>query len=109
MASKACLTCSGSRTSQVLRPSVATVQPSLRSRSETAAPMPRVPPVTTAQPSDRTPPLARTPAASETLSGADMNALLPADHAGAPDEPGAEGDQRDGRARLQTAVSFGLP
>src|SRR3954449_11506400 len=77
-----------------LRPSVATVQPSLRSRSAMAAPIPRVPPVTSATPSRP--------------SGADRAALLPAHDARAPDEAGAEGGQRDGRARAQPPVGLGL-
>src|SRR3954469_2547698 len=93
ISSKARLTWSGSRTSQVARPSVATVHPSLRRRSATAAPMPLVPPVTTAQP-----PLC-----------ADMDALLPAHDARAPHEAGAEGRQRDGGAGVQAALVFGLP
>src|ERR687886_713502 len=75
-----------------LRESVATVQPSARSFSAIAAPMPREPPVTSAQPP----------------SGADMRALLPADDARAPDEPRAERRQRDDRAGLEPTVALGL-
>ena len=69
------------------------VQPSSRSRSTIAAPIPRVPPVTTAQPAGR--------------SGADMRALLPATIARAPHEAGAEGGQRRRARRAQAAVALG--
>src|SRR4051794_11098771 len=96
--SKAAWTCSGSVTSACTSPDVrlrrATFQPSLSRRSAMAAPMPRVPPVTSAQPSL---PL-----------GADMHALLPAHDARAPHEAGAEGGQGDGVTGLQAALALGL-
>src|SRR3954464_14989495 len=96
--SKALTTCSGSATSAFtselppLRESVATFQPSSRSLPAIAAPMPREPPVTSAQPP----------------SGADMRALLPAHDARAPYEARAERRQGDDRARLQAAFALGL-
>src|SRR3954454_11510969 len=96
--SKAFTTCSESATSAFtsealpLRESVATVKPSARSFSAIAAPMPREPPVTSAQPP----------------SGADMHALLPAHDARAPDEAGAERRQRDDRAGLEPPVALGV-
>src|SRR6185295_9533372 len=96
--SKAAWTCSGSLTSACTSPDErlrrATFQPSLSRRSAMAAPMPRVPPVTRAQPSV---PL-----------GADMHALLPADQARAPHEAGAEGGQGDGVTGLEAALALGL-
>src|SRR5512133_683742 len=97
-ASKAAWTCSGSLTSACTSPEVrlrrATFQPSLSRRSAMAAPMPRVPPVTRAQPS--------------LPSRADMHALLPAHDARAPHEAGAEGGQGDGVTGLQAALALGL-
>src|SRR5512133_3959788 len=97
-ASKAAWTCSGSLTSAWTSPEVrlrrATFQPSLSRRSAMAAPMPRVPPVTRAQPS--------------LPSRADMHALLPAHDARAPHEAGAEGGQGDGVTGLQAALALGL-
>src|SRR4051794_9078065 len=96
--SKALTTCSESATSALtsdllpLRESVATVKPSSRSFSAIAAPMPREPPVTSAQPP----------------SGADMRALLPAHDARAPHEARAERRQRDDRAGLQPPVPLGV-
>src|SRR3954463_2195761 len=96
--SNALPTCSASATSALtsellpLRESVATVKPSSRSLPAIAAPMPREPPVTSAQP----------------LSGADMRALLPARDARAPHEASAERRQRDDRARLQPALALGV-
>src|SRR5215210_249806 len=94
--SKAAPTCSGSETSACtsapLRDSVATVKPSARRRSAIAAPMPREPPVTSAQPPSR----------------ADMLALLPAHDARAPHEAGAERGQRHDRTRLEAALALGL-
>src|SRR6478752_1222171 len=94
---KARSTASGSDTSAwrsaPFRLSVATFHPRSRSASATAAPMPRVPPVTTAQPSSR----------------ADMDALLPRHDARAPHEPGAKGGEADAVAGAQRAVAFGLP
>src|SRR3954462_7635954 len=96
--SNAATTCSESATSArtsaplPLRESVATFQPSSRSFSAIAAPMPREPPVTSAQPP----------------SGADMRALLPAHDARAPHEARAERRQRDDRAGLQAALALGL-
>src|ERR671932_430792 len=96
--SKALTTCSGSETSALtsepvpLRESVATLKPSARSLSAIAAPIPREPPVTSAQPP----------------SGADMGALLPADDARAPHEPGAERRQRYDRAGLEAPVALGV-
>src|SRR4051812_41971137 len=95
---KAATTCSESApsacTSELLplRESVATLKPSSRSLPAIAAPMPREPPVTSAQPP----------------SGADMRALLPAHDARAPDEAGAERRQRDDRAGLEAAVALGV-
>src|SRR3954464_14971470 len=97
-ASKAAATCSESETSALtseplpLRDSVATFQPPSRRRCAIAAPIPREPPVTSAQPP----------------SGADMHALLPADDARAPDEAGAERRQRDDPAGLQAPVALGV-
>src|SRR3954451_2597300 len=95
---KAAWTCSGSLTSACTSPEVrlrrATFQPSLSRRSAMAAPMPRVPPVTRAQPSL---PL-----------GADMHALLPAHDARAPHEASAEGGQGDGVTGLEAALALGL-
>src|SRR5215217_4345905 len=96
--SKALTTCSESATSAFtsaplpLRDSVATLKPSSRSLSAIAAPMPREPPVTSAQPP----------------SGADIRALLPAHDARAPDEARAEGRQRDDRAGLEAPVALGV-
>src|SRR4051812_4952463 len=96
--SKARTTCSGSDTSALtsellpLRESVATLKPSPRSFSAIAAPMPREPPVTSAQPP----------------SGADMRALLPAHDARAPHEAGAERRQGYDGARLQAALALGV-
>src|SRR3954468_2906399 len=96
--SNAATTCSESATSACtsepvpLRESVATFQPSSRSLPAIAAPMPREPPVTSAQPP----------------SGADMRALLPAHDARAPHEAGTERRQRDDRAGLQPAGALGL-
>src|SRR3954462_7785215 len=96
--SKAATTCSESATSACtseplpLRESVATFQPSPRSFSAIAAPMPREPPVTSAQPP----------------SGADMRALLPAHDARPPHEARAERRQGDDRAGLQAALALGL-
>src|SRR5919109_148152 len=66
--------------------------------SSNAAPMPRVPPVTSAQ---RSWPLWRA------LSGTGLATLLPADDAGTPHEPGAEGGQGDGGARRQQTLLLG--
>src|SRR3954469_23342063 len=96
ISSNALPTCSASATSALtsellpLRDSVATLKPSSRSLPAIAAPMPREPPVTSAQPP----------------SGADMRTLLPAHDARAPDEAGAERRQRDDRARLQAPVAL---
>src|SRR3954471_25089843 len=96
--SNALPTCSASATSALtsellpLRESVATLKPSSRSLPAIAAPMPREPPVTSAQPP----------------SGADMRALLPAHDARAPHEAGAERRQRDDRARLEAPVALGV-
>src|SRR3954454_4360417 len=96
--SNAATTCSASATSALtsellpLRESVATLKPSSRSLPAIAAPMPREPPVTSAQPP----------------SGADMRALLPAHDARAPHEAGAERRQRDDRARLEAPRALGL-
>src|SRR4051794_16786093 len=96
--SKALPTCSESATSALtsellpLRDSVATLNPSSRSLPAIAAPMPREPPVTSAQPPSR----------------ADMRALLPAHDARAPDEAGAERRQRDDRAGLEAPVALGV-
>src|SRR5436190_22148900 len=88
---KAALTASRSATSASARPRRATSQPSAASRSAIAAPMPRVPPVTTAQP-----------------SGRDIRTLLPRHDAGAPDEPRPEGGEPDRRARRKQPVELGL-
>src|SRR6476646_1877264 len=97
-ASKAAWTCSGLLTSACTSPDVrprrATFQPSVSRRSAIAAPMPRVPPVTTAQPSC---PLR-----------ADMDALLPAHDPGPPHEAGAEGGQGDGVTGLEATLALGL-
>src|SRR3954453_19361093 len=96
--SKALTTCSESATSALtselppLRESVATFQPSSRSLPAIAAPMPREPPVTSAQPP----------------SGADMRALLPAHDARAPHEGDAERRRGGDRAGLQAALALGL-
>src|SRR5713226_6597658 len=94
---KARSTASGSDTSAWRSPpfrlSVATFQPRSRRASATAAPIPRVPPVTRAQPP----------------SGADMHALLPGHDARAPHEAGPEGGQADAVAGVQRAVALGLP
>src|SRR4051794_1482616 len=89
---KAAMTASRSATSQSARPKRATSQPSASSRVAIAAPMPRVPPVTTAQPSLRS----------------DIRALLPGHDAGTPDEARAEGGEADGRAGCQQPVQLGL-
>src|SRR6476619_424413 len=95
---KAAWTCSGLLTSACTSPDVrprrATLQPSVSRRSAMAAPIPRVPPVTSAQPSW---PLR-----------ADMHALLPAHDARAPHEAGAEGGQGDGVTGLEAALALGL-
>src|SRR5919108_437587 len=100
--SKAALTCAASPTSACTSPDVrprrATFHPSASRRSAIAAPMPRVPPVTSAQPSW---PFLRA------LSGTGLATLLPADDARAPDEPGAEGGQGDGGAGLQAPFLLG--
>src|SRR5919109_3208306 len=100
--SKAALTCAASPTSACTSPDVrprrATFHPSASRRSAIAAPMPRVPPVTSAQPSW---PLWRA------LSGTGLATLLPADDAGTPHEPGAEGGQGDGGARRQQTLLLG--
>ncbi len=85
-------------TSPPVRASVATVKPSSRRRSAIAAPIPRVPPVTSAQPS----PL------RACLRPADMLALLPAHDPRAPHEARAEGGQRDRVTRVQPPVALGL-
>src|SRR5258705_11383782 len=90
---KAAITASRSPTSPSARPSRATSHPSASRRSAIAAPMPRVPPVTTAQPS----------------SGRDICTLLPGHDPGAPDEPGAERGEPDRRARHELPVALGLP
>src|SRR5436190_14160604 len=96
-ATKARSTASGSETSAWMSPplrlAVATFIPRSRSASVTAAPMPRVPPVTTAHPP----------------SGTDMHALLPGHDTRTPDEPRAEGGQADAVAGAQRAVALGLP
>src|SRR3954470_20655799 len=79
-------------TSPPERATVTTRWPSARRRSAIAAPMPRVPPVTTAT----------------VPSGAGMDTLLPAQHAGAPDEAGAEGGDGDRHAGPQDPVALGL-
>src|SRR3954451_23894181 len=86
----AAMTASRSDTSASARPRRATSQPSAWRRSAIAAPMPRVPPVTMAQPS----------------LGGDIRTLLPGRDAGAPDEPGAEGGEADRRARLEQPVAL---
>src|SRR3954470_10145203 len=88
----AAITASRSDTSASARPKRATSQPSASSRSAIAAPRPRVPPVTIAQP-----------------SGRDIGALLPRHDPRAPDEAGAEGGEPDGRARFEQTVALGLP
>src|SRR3954463_10832917 len=88
----AAITASRSPTSASARPSRATSQPSASRRSAIAAPIPRVPRVTTAQP-----------------SGRDIGALPPRHDPCAPDEPGAEGGEPDGRARFEQTVALGLP
>src|SRR5919201_937076 len=102
--SNAAWTCSGSLTSAWtsprLRASVTTVKPSSRRRWAIAAPMPRVPPVTSATGCST----GRAP-----FSRADMHALLPGDDARAPDEAGAEGGERHRRTRAQETVALGLP
>src|SRR3954468_9185949 len=96
--SNAATTCSESATSACtsepvpLRDSVATFQPSSRSFSAIAAPMPREPPVTSAQPP----------------SCADMRALLPAHDHPAPQEARAERLNPRDRAGLQAALALGL-
>src|SRR5437763_3284400 len=101
---KARSTASGSPTSAMTSPPVlpraTTRQPRSRSAPATAAPMPRVPPVTRAQPPSGGPPLP---------SRADMHALLPRDDAGAPHEAGAEGGQPDPVAGPQRTAALGLP
>src|SRR5919109_569837 len=91
--SNAALTCSALPTSACTSPDVrprrATFHPSASRRSAIAAPMPRVPPVTSAQPSW---PLLRAG------SGTGLATLLPADDARAPHEAGAEGGQGEGGA-----------
>src|SRR4051794_2448094 len=72
-----------SRTSQSLLDRPTAFKPSPRRRSTIAAPIPRLPPVTTAQ------------GRVESELRADMHALLPAHDAGAPDEAGAERDHQD--------------
>src|SRR5215207_3932776 len=85
-------------TSPDVRPRRATFQPSASRRSAIAAPMPRVPPVTRAQPSW---PLVFA------ASGTGLPAFLPAHDARAPHEAGAEGGQRDGGAGLEQPVFLG--
>src|SRR5918998_6368151 len=79
-------------TSPLVRPSVATLKPSPPRRSAIALPMPRDPPVTSAT----------------GFSGRDIRPFLPGQDARAPDEAGAEGGDRDGRARLQPTFALGL-
>src|SRR3954453_19719905 len=97
MSSKARSTASAWATSAgysvLLRDSVTTRQPSSRRRWAIAAPIPRLPPVTSATPS----------------SCADKRALLPADDPGRPHEPRAEGGQRHRGAGKQATLPLSLP
>src|SRR5262249_31825586 len=90
------VTATGSVTSHVASPpvrlTVTTLKPSSRRRWAIAAPMPRLPPVTTAQPSSR----------------GDTSLLLPRDDPGAPREPGAECGEGDRVAGLEAAFGLGL-